>query len=78
MKVEEIIRTEFAACESTSAEWEAMDATARYTRDRVAHWDHLARWMNRHKGLGGAYQRRLAGLYRHLVPKGKRVLEIIS
>ena len=76
MKVEEITQTESAASESTSAECKAMDATARYTQARVAHWDQVARWMDGHKGLGGAYQRRLAGLYGHLVPKGKRVLEI--
>jgi SAM-dependent methyltransferase len=76
MKVEEISRTEFAAAKNAAAECKAMDAAARYTLDRVAHWDQVARWMDRHKGLGGAYQRRLAGLYRHLVPKGKRVLEI--
>ena len=76
MKVEETSRTEFAAAKNASAECKAMDAAARYTLDRVAHWDQVARWMDRHKGLGGAYQRRLAGLYRHLVPKGKRVLEI--
>ncbi|HEY5074557.1 MAG TPA: hypothetical protein VII34_07635, partial [Pyrinomonadaceae bacterium] len=76
MKVEETSRTEFAAAKNASAECKAMDAAARYNQERVAHWDRVARWMDKHKGLGGAYQRRLTGLYRHIVPKGKRVLEI--
>lgn len=48
----------------------------RYRSERVAHWDNVARWMDERRGLGGAYQRRLAEVYRFLVPKGSRVLEV--
>ncbi len=73
MKVEQISRTELAAIEDAPAE---RGAAMRYNHERVAHWDRVAQWMDRHRGLGGAYQRRLVKIYGHLVPKGKRVLEI--
>jgi SAM-dependent methyltransferase len=45
-----------------------------YRQERVAHWHQVAqlRW----RGLGGYYQRRLARVYRLLVPPGQKVLEI--
>lgn len=53
------------------------DASARrYQVARIKHWDGVARWMDSHGGLGGAYQRRLAELYKFFIPAGSRVLEI--
>ncbi len=52
------------------------EAARRYRRERAAHWDAVARWMDERRGLGGAYQRRLAELYRFFVPAGARVLEV--
>jgi tRNA G46 methylase TrmB len=49
-------------------------AAARYRRERQAHWDRLAGAPRR--GFAGAYHRRLAKIYRFLVPAGQRVLEI--
>jgi ubiquinone/menaquinone biosynthesis C-methylase UbiE len=51
-------------------------AFARYTRERAAHWDAVARWTDERRGLGGAYQRRLAEIYRFFIPAGARVLEV--
>lgn len=45
-----------------------------YRRQRIAHWDAAAKRGPR--GLGGAYHRRLARVYRHLITPGQRVLEI--
>jgi len=47
-----------------------------YRRQRIAHWDEVARRWRRHRGLGGAYHRRLERVYRFLVPPGARVLEL--
>ncbi len=47
-----------------------------YTAARVAHWDRVARRLDRRQGLGGAYHARLAQVYRSLVPVGSRVLEL--
>jgi len=47
-----------------------------YQAARTAHWDKVARWMDSHRGLGGAYQRRLAEIYGFFVPTGSRGLEI--
>ncbi len=53
----------------------AQNDFARYTRERITHWDDVAR-----QGLttdwSGAYHRRLIAVYRELVPRGARVLEI--
>src|SRR3954464_12965838 len=51
-------------------------AEGTYRRERVAHWDAVARRWGRRSGLGGAYHRRLERVYRFLVPPGSRVLEI--
>ena len=48
---------------------------ATYQQERVAHWDAVAAWLDTHKPWSGAYHRRLAQIYRHLVPPGLRVLE---
>ncbi|MGH8560819.1 MAG: class I SAM-dependent methyltransferase, partial [Nevskiales bacterium] len=44
--------------------------------ERQAHWDAVARQMDGWTGWGGSYHRRLAQVYRFLVPPGRRVLEI--
>jgi SAM-dependent methyltransferase len=52
-------------------------ARVRYRRERAAHWDSVASgWPAGRGGWGGAYHRRLARLYRFLVPAGARVLEV--
>jgi SAM-dependent methyltransferase len=51
-------------------------AEERSRRKRAAHWDEVARRWERRRGLGGAYHRRLARVYRFLVPRGSRVLEL--
>lgn len=53
------------------------DAAAEaYRAARVAHWDAVARRLDVSRGWSGAYHRRLATLYRHLVSPGSRVLEL--
>ncbi|MEJ5225432.1 MAG: class I SAM-dependent methyltransferase, partial [Anaerolineales bacterium] len=51
-------------------------AGRRYFEARQAHWDGVARLRDSWRGLGGAYHRRLADVYRFLVPPGQRVLEL--
>ncbi len=51
-------------------------AEAIYRQERITHWDAVANLMEKRKGWGGAYHRRLAELYRFFVPQGLRVLEI--
>lgn len=48
----------------------------RYQRERIAHWDAVARRWGRRMGMGRAYHRRLERVYRFLVPPGERVLEV--
>lgn len=47
-----------------------------HRRARRNHWESVARQMENWIGLGGAYHRRLAEVYRSLVAPGLRVLEI--
>jgi ubiquinone/menaquinone biosynthesis C-methylase UbiE len=47
-----------------------------YRGARIEHWDGVCRQMDRWAGWGGYYHRRLADVYRFLVPSGQRVLEI--
>lgn len=49
---------------------------ARYRAQRMAHWDRLARAAGRPRAFAGSYHRRLATVYRSLVPRGSRVLEL--
>lgn len=51
-------------------------AAAAYRSERIAHWDAVARRMDTWSGCGGYYHRRLAEIYRFLVPPGLRVLEL--
>ena len=60
---------------ASETSWED-PAEDRYRRERTAHWDEVARRWQRRRGLGGAYHRRLARVYRFLVPPGERVLEV--
>jgi SAM-dependent methyltransferase len=54
----------------------ADEARERYREERIAHWDEVARSLDRLRGFGSAYHRRLERVYRTLVPPGRRVLEI--
>jgi len=47
-----------------------------YRKARSGQWDSVARRFNRWQGVGGVYHRRLAEVYRFLVPPGQVVLEI--
>jgi SAM-dependent methyltransferase len=47
-----------------------------HATQRAAHWDRVARDVGRHGATGRYYHRRLAEIYRHLVPPGLRVLEL--
>ena len=49
---------------------------AAYLRERVAHWDALAREGRARKETGRYYHRRITDIYRLLVSPGQRVLEI--
>lgn len=51
-------------------------AAEAYQRERVGHWDAVARRWDRRSGLAGAYHARLERVYRFLVPPGAKVLEI--
>jgi SAM-dependent methyltransferase len=51
-------------------------AEDRYRRERIAHWDAVARRWGHRSGMAGAYHRRLERVYRFLVPPGQRVLEV--
>lgn len=47
-----------------------------YQKERIEHWNKIAEKNNRFHGLGGYYHRRLAKLYRFIIPEGKNILEI--
>src|SRR5262249_14794367 len=47
-----------------------------FSRARRDHWDAIADRMKSWSGWGGYYQRRLAHIYRQLIPPGSRILEI--
>jgi SAM-dependent methyltransferase len=47
-----------------------------YRRERIGHWDGIASRRLRWGGARGAYQRRLAAIYRQTIPPGQRVLEV--
>ncbi|HEX5707898.1 MAG TPA: glycosyltransferase [Pyrinomonadaceae bacterium] len=52
------------------------EAALRYQSARAAHWDAVAHWMDERRGMGGAYQQRLAEVYKFFIPEGARVLEV--
>jgi SAM-dependent methyltransferase len=52
------------------------EAAAEYTRERIRHWDEVARLSDSWQGWGVGYRARLAEVYRLLVPPGRRVLEV--
>lgn len=53
------------------------DPTARaFQRERIVHWDEVARRFDRWQGLGKYYRDRLKEIYRLLVRPGLRVLEV--
>lgn len=51
-------------------------AAADYRRERIAHWDGFGRRLPSFHAWGGEYHRRLAEIYGHLIPRGRRVLEL--
>ncbi|HKR60542.1 MAG TPA: glycosyltransferase [Pyrinomonadaceae bacterium] len=75
MKVQ-VDQTELQTLENREEEIKVTDASIAYRQRRVRHWNSVARWMDRGKGAGAAYHRRLASLYGFLVPKGMDVLEL--
>jgi SAM-dependent methyltransferase len=54
----------------------ADNSPASYRQKRVEHWDAFAKKTDRWSGLGGYYHRRLAQVYRLLIPAGRRVLDL--
>ncbi len=51
-------------------------AQVEYQKARQAHWDGVARKMDKWKGFGGYYHKRLIDVYRFIIPPGMRVIEI--
>jgi len=51
------------------------DSKSKYTAQRMAHWDAIARKKHRVK-WGSSYHKRLTKIYQFLVPPGQRVCEI--
>ena len=51
-------------------------AARRYQRDRIAHWDRVARRLDKWSGAGVFYQKQLAHHYELLIPPGLRMLEV--
>jgi SAM-dependent methyltransferase len=47
-----------------------------FQQSRIAHWDAMARKMDRWTGWGGYYHQRLQEIYQFLIVPGQRVLEI--
>ncbi|HZS06121.1 MAG TPA: glycosyltransferase [Blastocatellia bacterium] len=66
--------TDYAEVSRTAPGTDA--ARDEYARSRRAHWDEVARELDKFTGLGGSYHRRLEQVYRHLIPPGERVLEL--
>ena len=55
----------------------AFDAAAQaYQTQRQAHWDKCAAKLAQSRGMAGAYHRRLTDVYRFLIPRASRVLEV--
>src|SRR3954453_11331813 len=61
---------------ATSAAGDNDAAAQAYRADRIAHWNEIARRTEHHEGLARYYHRRLAEIYRFLIPPGQRVLEL--
>jgi len=49
---------------------------ADFKQARIAHWDRLGRNLDKQRGWGGYYHRRLTDIYRFIVKPNQRVLEI--
>jgi SAM-dependent methyltransferase len=63
-------RTPLTECPSPDS------AAETYRRNRIAHWDSVARLDEWRRKSGGYYHQRLIDVYRQLVTRGLRVLEI--
>jgi len=53
-----------------------MQSWETFTRQRVEHWNGVARRFEQHPSWGRFYHKRIAEIYRFLVPPGLKVLEI--
>jgi SAM-dependent methyltransferase len=51
-------------------------ASAEYREERLRYWDEFAESLDRWQWIRGYYQRRLAAVYRHLIPPKMRILEL--
>src|SRR5438552_3105487 len=51
-------------------------AAESYRQERIAHWDRIARESEHVRGLARYYHRRLSEVYRFVIPRGQRVLEL--
>jgi SAM-dependent methyltransferase len=48
----------------------------KYRLERIRHWDEIAVQTDTWNGWGGYYHRRMAQIYRFLVPPGRKILEL--
>src|SRR5450432_1838813 len=53
-----------------------IDKQAEFTDRRRQYWNQVAESLDREPGIRGYYRRRLAEIYRFLIPPGMRVLEL--
>jgi ubiquinone/menaquinone biosynthesis C-methylase UbiE len=53
-----------------------IDKQAEFTERRRQYWNQVAESLDREPGIRGYYRRRLAEIYRFLIPPGMRVLEL--
>ena len=53
-----------------------LDPHARYRKDRQAYWNGSAAEVEDHSKLGEYYHSRIGAIYRFLIPRGSRVLEL--
>ncbi len=52
------------------------DLAENYTKERIAHWNMVAWQMQRRHTWGAYYHQKLIHIYRQLIPKHRRILEI--
>jgi len=52
------------------------EAAERYTRERIRHWDSLAKDLGQWKRMSGVYHARLSEVVRFIAPEGSNILEI--
>jgi len=75
MKEEKIKNIFYSQAEGTCFQlYESVEEE--YRRTRISHWDAVARRLDNWTGWGSYYHRRLAEVYRLIIPPGSRVIEI--